>query len=167
MSATTNTNYTAFGKLYSTTFIDASLDGSKLTLKRSNSENDLTLDLSSVSAAADKVVVNNSNQIESAISDAHANFIGILPSLRGDYNTSDDTNVDFKVDLYQSTTTPDEGKVMRFFVDGSADASTKKYRIMYDTIIIAYMRNGEAYTFIRNGEKYLVVPGIINPKSKI
>jgi hypothetical protein len=103
-----------------------------------------------------------------AIADANANYIGVLPALTGDYAAGDDVLAALQVEM--PAVEPANGTLIRYFVDGSASASTKKYRITNGTDVLAFMRNGEAYTFLFNVTntvgKYLVIPGIITPQSK-
>jgi hypothetical protein len=160
--------YTTLGKLYSTAFTNASISNNQLVLNRTNSSGDLTLDLPAGSGPTGdvdyKILVDNST-VSAAIADAIADHIGILPALSGEFAIADDTNAALTVNFPAQY---EDGTAFRFFVDGSAAASTRKYRIVDGTNTIAFMRNGEAYTFIFNqaASKFHIIPGIINPKSK-
>jgi hypothetical protein len=114
-----------------------------------------------------KILLDNSATVAAAISDAEANYIGVLPALSGDFAAGDDDLASLQV-VFALTEPIEDGRALRLFVDGSAADSTKKYRIKNGTSTLAYLRNGEAYTFVWNSTaaKFHVIPGIINARSK-
>ena len=137
-----------------------SVEGTDLNLTTSD-ESIITIDLSSLSHAINYDI----STTEGAIQDAINDYIGVLPPLTTE--TTENVTVDF-FNLYAS---PANGKALRIFVDGSADPETAgsfSYNIILNPETTFEMKNGEAYTALYNTSlsKYIVVPGIINPKSK-
>jgi len=163
---------TAFGNLYTTVetintadpIVGGSVSGTTLTLTRKSNANPVTLTLGTGTGGTtipfDYKLNTLAGTLSEAKTDAAANHIGILPGFIN-ASTAD-------VDVVLHTTAPADGTAYRYFVNGDASESSKKYIMKFGTTEVAAMRNGEAYTFIWNSTlaTYFVIPGIINAKKK-